>query len=124
MNRKGFTLIEILIVLIVIGILATLMMPQISGMAERARSAEAKQTIAAIRQLLVANHHETGLYPPTMVGNDAVNGALGTVIDTAATLFNYTITTRPSFGAGSPGTGTGGWWTDVYQNIYGTPCQM
>ena len=37
--------------------------------------------------------------------------------------WNYsfsTITTRPA--SGSPqGTGTGGWWTTVYQNLYGTP---
>ena len=61
--KKGFTLIEILIVLIVLGILVALLLPNIKGMQERARTAEAKQTMGAIRTALMAYHMEHGKIP-------------------------------------------------------------
>ena len=41
-NKKGFTLLELIIVIIVIGILASIAMPRYMRVAERARVTEAK----------------------------------------------------------------------------------
>jgi prepilin-type N-terminal cleavage/methylation domain-containing protein len=49
MNKKGFTLIEVLIVVIILAILATISIPQFSKMTKRARLAEAWTGLAAIR---------------------------------------------------------------------------
>jgi len=48
-RRRGFTLIEVLIVVIILGILATIAIPQFSNMVKRARLAEAWTNLAAIR---------------------------------------------------------------------------
>lgn len=47
--KKAFTLVELLIVIIIIGILATLALPQYQRMVNRARWAECTQLAAAIK---------------------------------------------------------------------------
>ena len=49
-SLKGFTLIEIIIVIVIIGVLATLSMPKITGQLETARAAEAMMMLGAIKR--------------------------------------------------------------------------
>ncbi|MBU0650928.1 prepilin-type N-terminal cleavage/methylation domain-containing protein [bacterium] len=46
---KGFTLIEVLIVILIVGILASLAMPQYTKLVEKAKVSEAKTMLSAIR---------------------------------------------------------------------------
>lgn len=93
MKKKGFTLIEVLIVVIIIGILATLLLPQMGQMAERTRTAEAKNMIGALRTLLTVSYMEDSAWPTgTMGTNTEINTTLGQAIDTGTSLFNYAIT--------------------------------
>jgi len=52
--RRGFTLLEIIVVIIIIGVLATLGFVQYSAVIEKARGAEAKSTIGVMRTQLAA----------------------------------------------------------------------
>ena len=56
MNRKistrGFTLIEVMVVLVILGILATLVVPRIMSRPDEARIIAAKQDINSIGQAL------------------------------------------------------------------------
>ncbi len=48
-DRRGFTLLELMMVVVIIGILATIALPQYFKTAERARTSEALSILSAIR---------------------------------------------------------------------------
>ncbi len=75
MKRKGFTLIELMIVLIIIGILATVGIVQYQSAVEKARGAEAKSVLNHLRQKCAALYYEGGIDACT--GNNAVNLSIG-----------------------------------------------
>lgn len=59
--RKGFTLLELLIVVVVIGILASIAIPQFFRVAERARAAEAINILGAVRRAEIRYYSEHGV---------------------------------------------------------------
>ena len=68
-RKKGFTLIEVLIVIIILGILATLAMPQFAGLAKRAYFAESWTGLSAMRTAMEIYKVENGNYAGATVAN-------------------------------------------------------
>ncbi len=66
--QKGFTLLELLIVVIIIGILAGLAVPNFFRAVERARWAEAKQILGPLRGSQMRYKAERGIYT-NIIGN-------------------------------------------------------
>lgn len=54
LNKKGFTLLELLIVIIIIGVLATLGLMQYQTVVEKSRGAEARQVLSTLRSSCAA----------------------------------------------------------------------
>ena len=65
---KGFTLIELMIVVVILGILATIIMPRILGRPEQARRMKAKVDIRNIESALALFKTDTGRFPTTSEG--------------------------------------------------------
>jgi len=72
MNNKGFTIIEILVVIVILGILGTLLVPKIMNKPDEARVTKAKMDIKAIQSSLKIYKLENGIYPTTEQGLDAL----------------------------------------------------
>lgn len=76
MNRKkptrGFTLIEVMVVLVILGILATLVVPRIMSRPDEARIIAAKQDINSIGQALKLYRLDNHAYPTTDQGLQAL----------------------------------------------------
>jgi general secretion pathway protein G len=72
MDRKGFTLLEIIIVVLIIGILASLAAPRIIGKADEAKAADAKVRMKNIETALRLFRLDNGFYPYTEQGLQAL----------------------------------------------------
>ena len=71
-RRSGFTLIELLVVIVVIGLLAGLVGPRIMGRVSEAKSATARTQIELLATALDNYRLDTGSYPTTDQGLDAL----------------------------------------------------
>ncbi len=113
--RKGFTLMELLIVVIVIGILASIGVPQFFRVAERGRTAEATHALGALRSAQIRLSAQNGVTtavpgaldmnvtnlrffttPPTLIGG--VDTSVGGPVVIASLTRNATSNTA-GFGA-------------------------
>src|SRR5579862_3268956 len=72
-NRlSGFTLIEVMVVVVILGILAAIIVPKIMSRPEQARIVKVKQDITAIQSALDLYKLDNGIYPTTDQGLEAL----------------------------------------------------
>lgn len=62
-SNRGFTLVELLLVLVILGTLAALVLPKFTGRTEQARVTAAQTQIATFSTALDAFEVDTGAYP-------------------------------------------------------------
>jgi prepilin-type N-terminal cleavage/methylation domain-containing protein len=83
-NQRGFTLVELMIVVIIVGILAAVAIPMYQGATERAKASEAVAALGTIRGAMRVYYAEHGTY----VNANFVDGAqvtAGSVLDVSDT---------------------------------------
>jgi general secretion pathway protein G len=73
-NQKGFTIVELLIVIVVIGILAALVITTFTGIQKKARDTERQTDIKALHGQLEAYFAQNGKYPTLANMNDRASG--------------------------------------------------
>lgn len=119
-KQKGFTIVELLIVIVVIGILATLVIVTFSGIQQRARDTQRQTDINALQGHMEAYFAQTGNYPTLAMVTDAtwraanmkgldpeaLNAPDGTAIAATLPTNGYQLTTTAG-GAACTVTGTG-----------------
>jgi len=71
-RRQGFTLIEIMVVLVILGVMAALVVPRVLGRAEDARKVAAKSDIASIMNGLKLYNLDNMRYPTNQQGLEAL----------------------------------------------------
>lgn len=92
-SRSGFTLVEILIVVVILGILAAIVVPQFTEASEEAKESRLLQDLQSVRsQIELYKIQHTGAFPGTVAG-----------VSFAAAMTGYTDTT----GAVQAGPGAG-----------------
>ncbi len=91
-NRKGFTLIELMIVVVIIGILAALAIPRFMTASTKSKQSEAKQILKQVYVMERAYFQEKGIYSADLVELGVEVG----IFDTQR--YGYTIVvTGPTF---------------------------
>jgi prepilin-type N-terminal cleavage/methylation domain-containing protein len=122
LNNQGFTLLEIIIVIIIIGVLASLAMPRFFSTVEYSRATEALASLQTTRSAIERCYIQTNAYAScgTFADLDVADPATSPgahftyAIGTAATSFNVTATRNTRNG------GAGGSITIRQDNTAGT----
>lgn len=79
-NRKGFTLVELIVVIAVLGILATLTVPQFAGIRTKANQAVDDQTAALMQKGIDLYNAENNNYPAdAAAAKTAIHDVLTTI---------------------------------------------
>ncbi len=71
-RSSGFTLLEVMVVVVILGVLAALVVPRVVGRTEEARVVAARQDLAGIMQALKLYRLDNGRYPSGEQGLQAL----------------------------------------------------
>lgn len=71
--QQGFSLIEVMVVVVIMGIMAALVVPSLMDRPDQARAVAARQDIAALTQALKLYRLDNGRYPSTAQGLAALH---------------------------------------------------
>jgi type IV pilus assembly protein PilE len=102
-RRRGFTLIEMMIVLVVISILSAMAYPSYSAQIVKSRRSDAKQSLIELAQRLERYYSERGTYLGATLGSTGIYAATSAggyyALDIATqTAAGFTITAAPTGG--------------------------
>jgi len=67
-GRAGFTLLELMVVIVILGLLAALVVPKLIGQSEKAKQTAARVQIRSLEQTLQLFKLDNGFYPTTEQG--------------------------------------------------------
>lgn len=102
LKRFGFTLVELMVVVSIIGILVTIAIPKFADMIRKADEGQTKGSMGALRSALSIYYADMeGQYPATIVSNDAltaltINGKYLTSIPMTKTPYYHADTSGES----------------------------
>lgn len=71
-RTQGFTLVEVMVVVVILAVLAALVVPRVVGRTDEARAVAAKQDVAAIMQALKLYRIDNSRYPTNAQGLQAL----------------------------------------------------
>lgn len=129
LGSKGFTIVELLIVIVVIGILALLVITTYSGIQAKARNAKRQTDIQSIQTQLEAFFSQNGYYPSLtdlQTGTSTTTNADSTWVTTNMKSLDQTALTDPSNTASSKylqSTPQAKWYSYQVTNSSDTSCE-
>ncbi len=98
-REGGFTLLELLIVIVIIGILALLIIPNVTSAPKKARDTQRKTDLRAIQKALEEYFVSNSAYPSTSGAPDVV---LASALDSGTAPIMKTIPKDPNHNATTP----------------------
>jgi general secretion pathway protein G len=101
-KQDGFTLIEIMVVILILGLLATIVVQSLRGAADKAKKTKAQADLAEIKTALDRYYLDNGFYPTTDQGLNA-------------------LVSPPTSGRAAPNYENGGYIERLPQDPWGNP---
>jgi prepilin-type N-terminal cleavage/methylation domain-containing protein len=116
--RRGFTLIELMIVVAIIGILAAIAIPKFASLIRHSGEGTSKGNLATIRSAISIYYSDMeGTYPADMASL-TIAGKYLTVIPPAKSPYYHTDSSLIEYAAAGNGSDAGGW---QYNNFVNAP---
>ncbi len=92
MKSKGFTLIELIVVISIIGVLSTLIINNLNDARARARDSKRKQELSGLKTALRLYYNDYQTYPAAPAGNDDILGCVDGVTVCGGTGADFSTT--------------------------------
>jgi type IV pilus assembly protein PilA len=103
-GQRGFTLVELLVVMLILGLLAAIALPAFINQRGKGYDAEAKTVVRNARQALEAFQTDRGTYQATVPDlidiEPALQSARNLQLTATATTFTVSVDTKPSANSG------------------------
>jgi type II secretion system protein G len=125
-QQSGFTIVELLIVIVVIGILAAITIVAYNGVQQRAKDTRRSSDVSHLKQLLELYKTDTGTYPSVCAGGDNIGCSTTTLASVlvptyAATLPQDVNLSKPYQYVKGSGTESYAIYIQAYESV--TPCK-
>lgn len=118
-NLKGFTLIELMIVVAIIGILAAIAIPKFADLIKKSKEGATKGSLGALRSALTIYYGEQeGTYPNPLPGSGAANQTTLVFSDSKGPFLTKYLDKMPTVKLGIPTISDTN--TCIYAEEYGT----
>ncbi len=90
-NRKGFTLLEVLIVLVILAVVAGLAVPAYNAAIEKSRGQEAIRSLQATREAMMRFHSVNNTYVGAAFGTGDMDYNPNTAVGGQTLIFTYVL---------------------------------
>lgn len=113
MNKRGFTLIELVMVIVILGILAATALPRFIDLSSKTRENSAKYILGSIRAAIAVHYASNAAYGVTPLIPTTIEASMfqdNQIPDLP--LEPYSESNSVEIGTGTPTGTTGGWYYD------------
>ncbi|MFI5347659.1 MAG: type IV pilin protein [Elusimicrobiota bacterium] len=117
-RARGFTLIELMIVVAIIGVLAAIAIPKFAELIRKSSEGSSKGSLGALRSTLAVYYGDMEGQYPSQLASLTIGGKYLSVLGSARTPNYHADSSAETAGQPSAPTDTGGW---MFDNIPGDP---